>query len=151
MDNQPKITLKTLWLFFNGLLLVTAGVSWLLGAEDIMNICGVVMMLLSFPCNLLVGWMFFAFDGLQSYPAVMLLLFLSFSWVGYVQWFKIMPKLLKYISGKFARHDRDISVNISPRQVTGPHTANTIANEWRPDIYDEQERSPVERVFSERG
>jgi len=114
-----------------------------------MNICGIALMLLSFPCNLLVGWMFFASGALLAQPGLVLLMFLAFSGIGYVQWFKIVPKLLKYISGKFARHDRDISVNMSPKQVTEPNTANTIANEWRPDIYDEQERTPVERVLSD--
>ena len=149
MDNQPGITLKTVWLFFNGILLASAGVSWLLGAEDIMNICGVALMLLSFPCNLLVGWMFFASGGLLTQPGLMLLMFLSFSCMGYVQWFKLVPKLRKYISGKFAKHDMDISVNISPKQVTEAQTGNLIANEWRPDIYDEQARTPVERVLNE--
>ena len=146
-----KISLKTVWLFVNSLLLAVGGFSWFFGAEEVMLVCWVALILMSFPCNALVGKLFFASGILLSQPGTILLMFLAFSGMGYIQWFILVPKLLKYMSGKFARHDRDISVNISPKQVTEPSTANLIANEWRPDIYDEQERSPVERVFSERG
>jgi hypothetical protein len=146
-----KISLKTVWLFVNSLLLAVGGFSWLLGAEEVMGISWIAIVLMSFPCNALVGWIFFASGILFSQPGIILFMFLVFSGMGYLQWFILVPKLLKYVSGKFARHDMNISVNISPKQATGPSTASLIANEWQPGIYDEQERSPVERIFSERG
>jgi hypothetical protein len=149
MDNNFQISLKTLWLFVNGLLLAVGGASLFLGAEEIMLACWMPLILLSFPCNILAGKIFFASGVLFSEPGSVILMFLAFIGMGYVQWFILVPKLLKYISGKFARHDRDINVKMSPTQVTAPSAENLIANEWRPDIYDEQERTPVERVLSD--
>jgi len=150
MENKFKISLKTVWLFVNGLLLTAGGISWFFSAEEVMFACWTALITLSFPCNILIAKIFFASGVLFSQPGSILVMFLAFSGMGYIQWFILVPKLLKYLSRKFARHDRDISVNISPKQVTEPATANLIANEWRPAAFDEQERSPVERIFSER-
>lgn len=149
-NDQNPISIKNIWLYFNGLLLATIGVSWMFGWDAVINICGVALFAMSFPLNLLIGWLFFAFDGLAAQPGVMMLMFLSFSWIGYVQWFKLVPKLAKFISSRFAAHDREVNINVSPKQITEPAAENLISNEWQPGIYDEQARTPVERVFSEK-
>lgn len=150
MNDQSPISLKNIWLYFNGLLLATIGVSWFFGWDAVMNICGAALFAMSFPLNLLVGWLFFAFDGLAAQAVVLLLMFLSFSWIGYVQWFKIVPKIAKFISTRFAAHDREININLGPKQISEPTVENLISNEWQPTAYDEQARTPVERVFIDK-
>lgn len=104
------------------------------------------IIVLSFPLNLLVGWIFFSFELGSNFSGVMLLMGYVMSLLSYLQWFEAVPRIASYFSERFSMHD--ISVNVS---LTRPEHADA-AQLNHPDLqnlqFDDQFRSPVERVFA---
>ena len=144
MKKQTK--LKYIWIVLNFLLLaVPVFVPSL--SINVIAICVSLMIILSFPLNLLVGWLFFytnLFDG--SIGSMYLMLFF-FSVLAYIQWFVIVPRFVRFTREKF--FSKDLNVNFTAEQIIALPEAKTefTANDHRKNWYDEQKRTPVERIL----
>lgn len=100
-------------------------------------------MLLSFPMNMLFGWLFFLVNDLNLVPVLMLLMGLMFGLVGYFQWFVLAPRLVRFIKSFFSR-DLEIDVNL---QVKDTKQLAEAKSDWQTNWFDEHNHSPVERVL----
>lgn len=151
MNKKLRISPKKIWFALNGVLLNLLVISSIIGAEDIFGVCGTLIILLSFPCNLLVGWLFFAFGSFYALPGVMLLMMFVFSIIGYFQWFVLVPQIVKFVRLNFFKHDVRINFKVNvenTKQLTEPNIETAGTQEWQTNWYDEQKRTPVERVFN---
>lgn len=150
MTKQLKISLKGVWFAVNVILLFTATISWMVDAENVFGVCATLLILSSFPSNLLVGWLFFAFDDFYALPGVMLLMILVDSLIGYLQWFVLVPRVVTFVRQKFFRRDLRVylTVNIeNTKQIAEPSLEHSTQN-WRTNWYNEHKHTPVERVFN---
>jgi hypothetical protein len=141
--------MKKIWLVVQSVLLALALLSWFAGAEDLLGLCLTVLIVLSFPLNMLVGWIFFAFD-LLSVPAITFVMAFVMSWLGYIQWFELVPRIARLFSHRFSDHDRQISISVErgqPAQLAGAKPG--AASDWLNTANDKEKYSPVERVFSQ--
>jgi hypothetical protein len=145
MKNLTDISLKKLWTGVNGLLLFIAAFALLLGEENVFGFAGTILMLLSFPLNLLVGWLFFAFGDVFNSPVALFLMTLLLSVTGYLQWFVLVPKLVKFLSRKATENNLDFGTDTPARRLAEP--AAESVDDWQGKYYDEQNRTPVERIF----
>ena len=142
--------MKKLWLVIHSLLLTLAAVSWLAGADDLFGICVTTIIVLSFPLNLLVGWLFFAFERVNEVPGIMLVMAFVMSAVGYVQWFEVVPRIAGFFSRKLSAHDLQMELSVkrsNPSQIEKGNTQD--ARDWAEGIYDEEKYTPVERVLTQ--
>ena len=143
--------MKKVWLTLQSALLSLAVISWFAGMEDLFGICVTVLIILSFPLNLLAGWLFFAFDVVHSAPALLLVMAFVMSAIGYVQWFELVPRIVGFFSGKLSRHDREIRLTVERQQPAQLEKGRqTDVNEWLDISTDKEEYSPVERVFGQK-
>jgi hypothetical protein len=139
--------MKTFWIVINLLLLGALNVSWLFGFTDVFGVLLTLIIILSFPLNLLVGWLFFAFDLANNFSATMLFMGYVMCGVGYVQWFKLVPEIAKFFSQKFAKHDLAVNVSLTRPHFAEPHQ---IAQPPWPSIqFEEQRHSPIDRVLND--
>lgn len=150
MNKQLKTSFKDVWFAVNGILLFVSTVSWLVGAENVFGVCGTILFLLSYPCNLIFSGLFFETDSSFSLPVVTFLMLFSFSVVGYAQWFILLPRITKFFRQKFSKQDLNIRLNINVekmQQITEPSLGNIRLEGWRPNFYDEDKNSRVERLI----
>jgi hypothetical protein len=141
--------MKKIWLIFQSVLLALTVVFWFGGAEDLFGICLTILIVLSFPINLLVGWLFFAFD-LLSAPAMLLVMAFVMSVLGYIQWFELVPRIARLFSSKLSSHDRQIRISVDREQPAQLEEAKrTDTDDWLNTSNDKEKYSPVERVFSQ--
>ena len=142
--------MKKIWLIINAILLATSVFSFFAGADNVFGVCVTALIILSFPLNMLVGWIFFAYGDLFTYPALQLLLALVMSVVGYVQWFELVPRIAKYFSRKLGKHDLQIELTATRADTKELEEHRTTeAADWQTNWYDKEKYSPVERVFSQ--
>jgi hypothetical protein len=139
--------MKKIWLIINAILLATSAFSFFAGAENLFGVSVTLITILSFPLNLLVGWLFFAYGGP---PVLMLLMAFVMSVVGYVQWFELVPRIAKYFGRKLGKHDLQIELTAT-RAETKQIEEGPIpeATDWQTNWYEKEKYSPVERVFSQ--
>jgi hypothetical protein len=148
MKKQLKFSFKKMWFVVNSLLFAIAILSSLTGDDNTFGICGLLVIAMSYPLNMIVAWLFFVTGDLFVHPVAMLLMMFAMTAIGYVQWFKLMPRLAGFFSGKFARHDLNITLNVEARQMLSPAIENSSVNKWQARCYDEHDRTPLERVFA---
>lgn len=150
MNKKLNFFFKNVWFAVNGILLFVSVVSWLVGAENVFGVCGTILFLLSYPCNLIFSGLFFEMDSSFSLPAVTFLMLFSFSAVGYAQWFILLPRITKFFRQKFSKQDLNIGPNINVekmQQITEPSLGNIRIEGWQPKFYDVDKTSPVERLI----
>ena len=142
--------MKKIWLILQGVLLTLAVISWFAGAEDLFGVCLTVLIVLSFPLNMLVGWLFFAFDLLQTAPVTLLVMAFVVSALGYIQWFELVPRIARTFSSKLSAHDRQIKIVVEPKRPAQlEEGARADASDWLNTSNGKEKYSPVERVFSQ--
>lgn len=142
MNKYLSLSLKCFWFAITFLLLVLpVFVPSFGGLLNVINVCLLAMILLSFPCNILV-LAFFALPDYQHSVSINLLYtqLLICAAISYFQWFILLPQLIK--TGRkinARRQQKAFSKNCS--QLEQP------SDNWRQNWYDEQKRTPVERVI----
>jgi hypothetical protein len=114
------------------------------GLINVINICLLAMILLSFPCNILV-LPFFSLPDFHHSVSINLLYtqLIICSVISYFQWFVLFPRLVKTGRKLNARkHQTALAANFSQLEPS-------IEN-WQKNWYDEQKRTPVERIFENK-
>jgi hypothetical protein len=119
------------------------------GALNVINVCLVWMILLSFPCNILV-LPFFALPDFHHSISIGTLYtqLIIFAVISYFQWFVLVPRLAKFArnavsTNNQAEYDSGVS------QLSAAKTECSSTN-YRQNWYDEQKRTPVERIFEDK-
>ena len=139
--------MKKLWLIFQTFLLALAVASWVAGADNLFGVVVTIIIVLSFPLNLLFGWLFFAFDSVIAMPELMLLMAFVMSAASYLQWFEIVPRMGRYFGRKLSRLDSELE--LAWGQETLPLIEARVpqhVREWSTQS-DQEKYSPIERVF----
>ncbi len=122
---------------------------------NVIGICLTIAFVLSYPLNMLLGWLFFAVVNLFgmtqfdfSIGTLYLMLF-AFCITGYVQWFILVPRIAKFIRKSYFRNDLQVNLNatISSVQMLPDAKPDVSTQDWQKKWYDEQKRTPVERLF----
>lgn len=123
---------------------------------DVIGICLVIAFILSYPLNMLFGWLLMVmmewFEPAQfefSIGTLYLMLF-TFCVTGYFQWFVLMPRLVNFIRKTFFRNDLQINLSATISNVKSLPDAkpNVSVQDWQTKWYDEEKRTPVERIFN---
>ena len=145
MNKYLSASLKFFWFAFTFLLLaLPVFIPSFGGLINVINICLLAMILLSFPCNILV-LPFFSLPDFHYSVSINLLYtqLIICSVISYFQWFVLFPRLVKYGRKINARkHQTASAANFS--QLEQP-----IEN-WQKNWYNEQKRTPVERIFENK-
>lgn len=145
---QSKISRRQVWLVLNCLLFILPlPFFWSSAFDNVFGICLTILILLSFPANFLVAWLFFAFGEFHKLPGAMFLLMLVCSAVAYLQWFVIVPRIAKYVQRKFAKRDFRINFSFRVENAKQLSEPSETATDFRRSWYDEKRRTPLERVF----
>ena len=140
--------MKKLWFATNALLLALSLISWVTGASDLFGYSVTILIVLSYPLNLLVGWLFFAFDVLNQLPIVTLLMAFVMSALGYVQWFQLVPSIAGFFRRKLSSHDLQIKLTVEREgEVQLTEGDLKTAPNWQEGWYDKHANSPVERIL----
>lgn len=147
---NKQIKFKYIWIALNFLLLALP-VFIPSNVVNVMGICTLIVYLLSTPLNQMVLWDFFIsifFDG--SIGSMYLMLFV-FSVLAYIQWFVIVPRLVRFVKNKFFVKDLKISLSANLEAINALPQAETRfdANDFQQNWYDERRKTPVERVFED--
>jgi len=151
-----KTTLKYAWLVLS-LILLTLPVFLPSSPThfNVIGICLTIAFVLSYPLNMLLGWLFFVvvtlFGTTQfdfSIGSLYLMLF-ALCVTGYFQWFVLVPRLATFIRKTFFHKDLQINLNATAAgvKVLPDAKPDVSAQEWQKNWYDEQKRTPVERLF----
>ncbi|MEO8041175.1 MAG: hypothetical protein ABI646_01080 [Acidobacteriota bacterium] len=141
--------MKKIWLILQSALLTLTIISGLTGAQDVFNVCWMILIASSFPLNILVSWVFTT-NLLQSFPVLVLVMAFAMSALAYIQWFELVPRLGRLLSTKFPDRDRHITINverIDQAQLAAGLRAD--ASEWLNTSNDNEKYSPVERLLSQ--
>ena len=145
MNKYLSASLKFFWFAVTFLLLaLPVFIPSFGGLINVINICLLAMILLSFPCNILV-LPFFSLPDFHHSVSINLLYtqLIICSVISYFQWFVLFPRLVKYGRTLNSRkHQTASALNFS--QLEQP-----IEN-WQKNWYDEQKRTPVERIFEDK-
>lgn len=137
--------MKKIWLVFQVLLFTILTGSYFAGDENLFGITLTIFILESFPLNLLIGWVFFAYAGISNYPALLFLFALVMSGLSYFQWFDLVPRIVDYLKKPFAKHDREVNLIIEKRE---PLLIAEPIEEWATNVASSDQRSPVDRFLS---
>ena len=119
---------------------------------DVINICIGIAVILSYPLNQLVGWMFF-YTGFPFYTiGAMYLMLFVFTVLAYIQWLVIIPRLARFAREKIFTIDVQInlSAKIEPVKTLPAAKTEFYSVDFQGNWYDEQKRTPVERVFEDK-
>lgn len=147
MKKQTIFSLKNAWCASQIFLLSATAVSLLVHHDNTFGICEVMVIAMSYPLNMIVAWLFFVTGNFFAEPSAMFLMMVVMSAIGYVQWFKLMPRIARFFGRKFARHDLAVRVSVEANRIGAPADDLNI-NEWQTAGYDENNRTPLERVFA---
>lgn len=145
---QKKSILKSIWLLFS-ILLLAIPVFIPSKDFDVIGVCLAIAIVLSYPLNMLFGWLFFMSGWFSASIGSLYLMLFVFTFTAYIQWFILIPRLTSFIRQKFFRKDLQISLNtkvVTVKTLSEPK-AETVPNDWQKNWYDEQKRTPVERIF----
>ena len=142
--------MKKIWFILQGILLALSLIFGIAGAEDLFGVCVTVLIVLSFPLNMLVGWLFFATDLLQTAPVMLLVMPFVMSALGYIQWFELVPRIARMFSSKLSAHDRQIKISVEREQPAQLEEGKpTDASDWFSVSDGKEKHSPVERVIGQ--
>ena len=145
MNKYLSASLKFFWFAVTFLLLaLPVFIPSFGGLINVINICLLAMILLSFPCNILV-LPFFSLPDFHHLVSINLLYMqlIICSVISYFQWFVLFPRLVKYGRTLNSRkHQTASDANFS--QLEPPTEI------WQKNWYDEQKRTPVERIFEDK-
>jgi hypothetical protein len=147
MKKQTIFSLKNAWFASQIFLLSATAVALLTHDDNTFGICEVIVIAMSYPLNMIVAWLFFVTGNFFADPGMMFLMMVVMSAIGYVQWFRLMPRIARFFGRKFARHDLSVRVNVEANRIGAP-AENLNVNEWQTAGYDENDRTPLERVFA---
>lgn len=119
---------------------------------DIIGICLTVMIVLSYPLAMLFGWIFFVFGSSDSSIGSMYLMLFAFSVLAYVQWFVLVPRIARFLKSKF--FVKDVKINLTAKVETinalpKPESQFNLGD-FQQNWYDEQKRTPVERIIENK-
>ncbi len=95
MNKEFSPKLKHAWIASNLALIVLPLLLFPLGFENAAGVCLTALILLSYPCNMLAGWLFFAYGLFDPSISSLFLLMIVFSSLGYFQWFVLVPQIMK--------------------------------------------------------
>ncbi|HEX9930449.1 MAG TPA: hypothetical protein VGB02_18070 [Pyrinomonadaceae bacterium] len=145
MNKYLSASLKFFWFAATFLLLaLPVFIPSFGGLINVINICLLAMILLSFPCNILV-LPFFSLPDFHHSVSINLLYtqLIICSVISYYQWFVLFPRLVKYGRKLNERkHQAASAANFS--QLEPPTEI------WQKNWYDEKKRTPVERIFEDK-
>jgi hypothetical protein len=148
--NQMKkqIKFKSIWLSLTFLILA-APVFIPSGSIDVINICLVLMFVLSYPLSLILGRLFFELSWFDGSIGTLYSLLFVFSILAYVQWFVIVPRLVRFVESRFFTQDVKINFSASVEAVKTLREPQTdfVSTDYQKNWYDEEKRTPVERIF----
>jgi hypothetical protein len=147
MKKQAIFSLKNAWFASQVFLLATAAFSLLTQNDNIFGFCEIAVIAMSYPLNMIVGWMLIVCGNFFAEPGAMFLMMVVMSAFGYVQWFELMPRIARFFSKKFARHDLAVRVSVEANRISAPAQERNVS-EWQTRCYDENDRTPLERVFA---
>jgi hypothetical protein len=145
MNKHLSLSLKFFWFATVFLLLaLPVFVPSFGGLINVINVCLLAMILLSFPCNILV-LPFFAFPDYHHSVSINLLYtqLLICGAISYVQWFVFLPQLIKW-SRKISDRKQQAVLKGNSSRLDEP------TESWQKSWYDEQKRTPVERIFDDK-
>ena len=150
MNRYLSSSLKFFWFAITLLLvLLPVFVPSFGGFINVINVCLLTIVLLSFPCNVLV-LPFFAFPDFYHSISIGLLYtqLIICAVISYFQWFVLVPRLAKFTQKIFSTNDQ-------AEYDSGVSQLSASKTEFRPsdyqkNWYDEQKRTPVERIFEDK-
>lgn len=146
---------RTIWLFVHFLLFLLPISSLLIaGSMTSLYLSSVITLLLAYPTSFFFNFIFDAF-GLGYIDSILFLyaVMLVSSIIGYFQWFVFVPWITKQIKQNFFTKDLQIvlSANLmSTRQLPAAETEFVDFSNWQNRLFDEKQKTPVERLFEEK-
>lgn len=141
--------MKKIWLILQTALLTLTIISGVTGAQDVFNVCWMILIASSFPLNIVVAWVFTT-NLLQSFPVLVLVVAFALCVLTYLQWFELVPRLQRLLTTKFSDHDRQITINVERTEQAQLAAGLPIdASEWLNTSNDNEKYSPVERLLSQ--
>lgn len=149
MKKQINLNLKYIWFAVNLLLLaLPVFIPSSREVDSLINICFVGLVLLSFPCNILPNYLFFILGWFNSGTIGSLYsMMIILSIVSYFQWFVLVPYLARLARQKIAKADLQVSFCANIESIKNLPDAESSSPDWQKNLYDEQKRTPVERLF----
>ncbi len=153
---SKKLILKRVWLLFCLILHIVP--LFFFFSPDFINALGICMLIaaiISYPLTILFARLIIIllvwFDVTPFQPSIgyLYLLLFIFCIMGYLQWFVLTPRLIKFIKKTFFRKDLQITFSVTSPSVKmiSDSKPDESVSDWRKNWYDEQKRTPVERVF----
>lgn len=150
MNKRLSSSLKFFWLAI-ALLLVALPVfvPSFGGLVNVINVCLLAMILLSFPCNILV-LPFFAFPDYHNSVSIGLLYtqLIICAAISYFQWFVLVPRLAKFAQKVISTDERAERDGDAARLLENKIGFRPIDRPKNP--YDERERTPIERIIADK-
>ena len=156
MGNRQRKRFRTYWLLMNFILLVLASLLSANLSGFWANLAGLsfgALIIQSYPLSLLPMFLLFR-SGILDDPFWMMILMnffvapICFA-TGYIQWFILFPRLVKFIRQTFFRRDIQIHLTTTVASVKPLLTERPDfpTQDWQKSWYDKEKRTPVERVF----
>ncbi|MEO6333972.1 MAG: hypothetical protein ABIO91_03235 [Pyrinomonadaceae bacterium] len=140
--------MKKIWLILQSALLALTIISGVTGAQDVFNVCWMILIASSFPLNIVVAWVFTT-NLVWSFPVFVIMAFVLCA-LTYLQWFELIPRLGRLLSAKFPDRERHITINVE--RIDHAQLAAALppdASEWLNTSNDNEKYSPVERLLSQ--
>lgn len=137
--------MKKIWLIFQILLFSILTGAYFTGAEDLFTVALTILILESLPLNMLFGWIFFAYADLSAYPSLLFAFALVMSFLSYIQWFELVPRIVRYFKTPFAEHDREINLVVEKKE---PKLLTDPAEDWAVNFATADQNSPVDRFLN---
>ncbi|HEX8264231.1 MAG TPA: hypothetical protein VF596_02320 [Pyrinomonadaceae bacterium] len=149
MKKQTK--LKYIWIALNFLLLALPVFVPSISI-NVIGICLTIMFLLSSPLNLPFVWLFFYANFFSGTIGSMYLILFAFSVLAYIQWFIVMPRFVRFAREKLISRNIQIALSAKGESVKNLSDAKAgfYSTGYRKNWYDEQKRSPLERIIENK-
>lgn len=138
------------WLAVNfGLLALPVFLPSSSDVTNLINVCLVLMVLQSFPLNIPASWLFFTVGWFNGSLGTLYLMLILYCAIAYLQWFVVVPRFAQFVRYFFGGSDVQIkiSANLASAAQLPPPKNEFSPNDWNKKWYDEEKRTPVERVF----
>ena len=152
MVSWHRKKVKTYWLLINLVLLAFASLLPLSFEGfwgNVSGICFGALIIQSYPLSILPLSLLF-WSGIYADQVILMIFAAPICLAtGYLQWFIIVPRLVKFIKKTFFRYDWQVNLRVTAPDIkTLPDAQPDIAaQDWQKSWYDAQKRTPVERVF----
>lgn len=117
---------------------------------DVIGVCVTIAIILSYPLGILAGMLFFMTNWFDNSIGSLYLMLFVFCVAAYVQWFVLVPRLAKFIRRSFFRSDIQINwrAAVAEPKTLPESTPEYSAQDWQKKWYDDQKRTPVERLIN---